>query len=51
MRIGCILPGTLRNGLPLLQVQAFCRLPATGILIIVAVRIDKMTGGKEGEHG
>lgn len=34
-----------------LNAQAFCRLPATGILIIVAVRIDKKTSGKEGEQG
>jgi ribose transport system permease protein len=50
--IGCIILGTLRNGLTLLNVQAFYQLLATGIIIIVAMLIDKFTsgvgGGKQG---
>ncbi len=41
--IGCITPGTLRNGLTLLNVQAFYQLLVTGIIIIVAMLIDTMT--------
>lgn len=44
--IGCIILGTLRNGLTLLNVQAFYQLLATGIIIIVAMLIDKATTGK-----
>lgn len=46
--IGCIILGTLRNGLTLLNVQAFYQLLATGIIIIVAMLIDKLTSGKQG---
>jgi ribose transport system permease protein len=46
--IGCIILGTLRNGLTLMNVQAFYQLLATGIIIIVAMLIDKVTSGKEG---
>jgi ribose transport system permease protein len=46
--IGCIILGTLRNGLTLLNVQAFYQLLATGIIIIVAMLIDKATSGKQG---
>lgn len=46
--IGCIILGTLRNGLTLLNVQAFYQLLATGIIIIVAMLIDKATSGKKG---
>lgn len=46
--IGCIILGTLRNGLTLLNVQAFYQLLATGIIIIVATLIDKATSGKQG---
>jgi ribose transport system permease protein len=46
--IGCIILGTLRNGLTLMNVQAFYQLLATGIIIIVAMLIDKATSGKEG---
>ena len=46
--IGCIILGTLRNGLTLLNVQAFYQLLATGIIIIVAMLIDKATTGKGG---
>ena len=44
---GCIILGTLRNGLTLLNVQAFYQLLATGIIIIVAMLIDKATSGKQ----
>ena len=44
--IGCVILGTLRNGLTLLNVQAFYQLLATGIIIIVAMLIDKATSGK-----
>ena len=46
--IGCIILGTLRNGLTLLNVQAFYQLLATGIIIIVAMLIDKAATGKQG---
>ncbi len=46
--IGCIILGTLRNGLTLMNVQAFYQLLATGIIIIVAMLIDKLTSGKQG---
>jgi ribose transport system permease protein len=46
--IGCIILGTLRNGLTLLNVQAFYQLLATGVIIIVAMLIDKATSGKQG---
>ena len=43
--IGCIILGTLRNGLTLLNVQAFDQLLATGIIIIIAMLIDKFASG------
>ena len=50
--IGCIILGTLRNGLTLLNVQAVYQLLATGIIISVAMLIDKFAsgvgGGKQG---
>jgi ribose transport system permease protein len=46
--IGCIILGTLRNGLTLMNIQAFYQLLATGIIIIVSMLIDKVTSGKEG---
>lgn len=46
--IGCINLGTLRNGLTLLNVQAFYQLLATGIIIIVAMLIDKAASGTQG---
>ncbi|MCW1919014.1 ABC transporter permease [Rhodobacter sp. KR11] len=46
--IGCIILGTLRNGLTLLNVQAFYQLLATGIIIIVAMLVDRLTTGKQG---
>ncbi len=46
--IGAVILGTLRNGLTLMNVQAFYQLLATGIIIIVAMLIDKATSGKQG---
>ena len=46
--IGCIILETLRNGLTLLNVQAFYLLLATGIIIIVAMMIDKFASGTGG---
>ncbi|NUB45278.1 ABC transporter permease [Fertoebacter nigrum] len=46
--VGCIILGALRNGLTLMNVQAFYQLLATGIIIIVAMLIDRATAGKEG---
>lgn len=46
--IGCIILGTLRNGLTLLNVQAFYQLLATGIIIIVAMLIDRFASGAGG---
>ena len=40
--------GSLRNGLTLVNDQAFYLLLATGIIIIVAMLIDKATRGKQG---
>ncbi|SPF81500.1 ABC transporter permease [Pseudoprimorskyibacter insulae] len=44
--LGCVILGALRNGLTLLNVQAFYQLLATGIIIIVAMLIDRATSGK-----
>lgn len=44
--IGCVILGALRNGLTLMNVQAFYQLLATGIIIIVAMLIDRATSGK-----
>ncbi len=44
--IGAIILGSLRNGLTLMNVQAFYQLLATGIIIIVAMLIDRATRGK-----
>lgn len=44
--IGAIILGALRNGLTLMNVQAFYRLLATGIIIIVALLIDRATRGR-----
>ena len=46
--IGCIIPGTRRDGLTLLNVQAFYQLLATGIIIIVAMLTDKFASGADG---
>ena len=43
---GAVILGALRNGLTLLNIQAFYQLLATGIIIIVAMLIDRATRGK-----
>ncbi|PZO80919.1 MAG: ribose ABC transporter permease [Mesorhizobium amorphae] len=45
--LGAIILGSLRNGLTLLNVQAFYQLLATGIIILVAMLIDRATRGRE----
>lgn len=45
--IGAIVLGTMRNGLTLLNVQAFYQLLATGIIIIAAMLIDRLTRGNQ----
>jgi ribose transport system permease protein len=45
--IGAIVLGAMRNGLTLLNVQAFYQLLATGIIIIAAMLIDRLTRGRE----
>ena len=45
--LGAIILGALRNGLTLLNVQAFYQLLATGIIILVAMLIDRATRGRE----
>jgi ribose transport system permease protein len=45
--IGAIILGSLRNGLTLLNVQAFYQLLATGLIILVAMLIDRATRGQE----
>ncbi|WAJ28854.1 ABC transporter permease [Antarcticirhabdus aurantiaca] len=44
--LGAIILGTLRNGLTLLNVQAFYQLLATGLIILVAMLIDRATRGR-----
>ena len=45
--LGAIILGALRNGLTLMNVQAFYQLLATGMIIIIAMLIDRATkGGK-----
>ncbi len=44
--LGAIILGTVTNGLTLLNVQAFYQLLATGVIIIVAMLIDRVTRGK-----
>jgi ribose transport system permease protein len=44
--LGTIILGGLRNGLTLLNVQAFYQLLATGLIILVAVLIDRATQGR-----
>jgi len=45
--LGAVILGSLRNGLTLLNVQAFYQLLATGIIILVAMLIDRATRGRE----
>ncbi|KQT52437.1 MULTISPECIES: ABC transporter permease [unclassified Aureimonas] len=44
--LGAIILGSLRNGLTLLNVQAFYQLLATGLIILVAMLIDRATRGR-----
>jgi ribose transport system permease protein len=43
--LGAVVLGEMRNGLTLLDVQAFYQLLATGIIIIVAMLVDRFTRG------
>ena len=43
--LGAIILGALTNGLTLMNVQAFYQLLATGIIILVAMLIDRATRG------
>lgn len=43
--LGALVLGAMRNGLTLLNVQAFYQLLATGIIIIVAMLVDRFTRG------
>ena len=45
--LGSVILGAMRNGLTLLNVQAFYQLLATGIIIILAMLIDRLTRGRE----
>ncbi len=45
--LGAIVLGSMRNGLTLLNVQAFYQLLATGVIIIAAMLIDRLTRGRE----
>jgi ribose transport system permease protein len=44
--LGAIVLGAMRNGLTLLNVQAFYQLLATGIIIILAMIVDRLARGK-----
>lgn len=44
--LGAIILGAKRNGLTLVNVQAFYQFLATGIIIIVAMLIDRATRGR-----
>jgi ribose transport system permease protein len=44
--LGAIVLGMMRNGLTLLNVQAFYQLLATGIIILLAMLVDRLTRGK-----
>lgn len=45
--LGAIVLGAMRNGLTLMNVQAFYQLLATGIIIILAMLVDRLTRGRE----
>lgn len=45
--LGAVVLGAMRNGLTLLNVQAFYQLLATGLIIIAAMLVDRLTRGKE----
>jgi ribose transport system permease protein len=44
--LGAIILGAMRNGLTLLNVQAFYQLLATGLIILLAMLIDRATRGR-----
>jgi ribose transport system permease protein len=44
--VGALILGSLRNGLTLMNVQAFYQLLATGLIIIVAMFVDRLARGK-----
>lgn len=44
--LGALILGALRNGLTLMNVQAFYQLLAMGVIILVAVTLDRFTRGK-----
>jgi ribose transport system permease protein len=44
--LGAIILGSMRNGLTLMNVQAFYQLLATGLIILVAMIIDRLTRGR-----
>ena len=44
--LGAIILGTLINGFTLLNIQSFYQLFATGVIIIVAMLVDRATRGK-----
>lgn len=43
--LGAIILGAMRNGLTLMNVQAFYQLMATGLIILLAMLIDRLTRG------
>ena len=45
--LGAIVLGTMRNGLTLMNVQAFYQMLATGLIIILAMLVDRLTRGRE----
>jgi ribose transport system permease protein len=44
--LGAVILGAMRNGLTLMNVQAFYQLLATGLIILVAMMIDRVTRGR-----
>lgn len=44
--LGALILGSLRNGLTLMNVQAFYQLLATGAIILIAVTVDRYTRGQ-----
>jgi ribose transport system permease protein len=44
--LGAVILGGMRNGLTLLNVQAFYQLLATGLIILLAMVVDRLTRGK-----
>jgi len=45
--LGAIVLSAMRNGLTMMNVQAFYQLLATGVIIILAMLVDRLTRGKE----